>query len=173
MAIEVEERRLLKNELGKALDEMFISTDEHSGDHFDFSHTDGLLFVGEKEKKIPFFKFREEKDRKQLRKDFSEFFASSHVDEDADGNKFILSTVFLGMSSGKSRSYFVNDYKELQPLIQRYTKEHKTMALVVSHFSEKTNSNGSEVEHIHILYKNSVKDKFPFLGTFLEESYDE
>lgn len=174
MAIEVEEKRLLKQELSGTINDMFISTDELSDKHMDFSHIDGYLFVNEKEKKIPFFKFKQLKDRELLRQDFADFLKNSHIQEDKDGNQFILATVFLGMSSGHSRSFYVSDYKVVVPMIKKFVRDNNTIALVVSHFSEKTSSNGSETEHIHILYKNVVgKNKIPFIGEYLEENYEE
>jgi hypothetical protein len=151
---------------------MFCSTEDESEHHMDFSHMDGNLYVYEKEKKIPFFKFKTLNDRKEIQKDFSDFLKASKFKEDGD-NQFILATVFLGMSNGRNHSFYVSDYKVLLPMIRKYTKDNKTIALVVSHFSEKTSSNGNEVEHIHILYKNGVKDRLPFIGSYLEECYDE
>lgn len=174
MAIEVDEKRLLKQELSSVLDNIFISNEDFTDKHMDFGHIDGVLFVGEKEKKIPFFKFKQLKDRQLLRKDFSDFLKSFHIQEDKDGNNFILATVFLGMSSGHSRSFYVSDYKVVVPMIRKFVIENNTIALVVSHFSEKTSSNGNEIEHIHILYKNTVgKNKVPFIGEYLEENYEE
>ena len=80
MAIEVDEKRLLKQELSSVLDNIFISNEDFTDKHMDFGHIDGVLFVGEKEKKIPFFKFKQLKDRQLLRKDFSDFLKSFHID---------------------------------------------------------------------------------------------
>lgn len=174
MAIEVEEKKLLKQELSSIIDDMFISNEELTDKHMDFGHIDGVLFVSEKEKKIPFFKFKQLKDRQTLRKDFSDFLKSFHIQEDKDGNDFVLATVFLGMSSGHSRSFYVSDYKVIVPMIKKFVRDNKTIALIVSHFSEKTSSNGNEIEHIHILYKDVVgKVKVPFIGEYLEENYEE
>lgn len=174
MAIEVEEKKLLKHELVNVINDIFISTEEISDKHMDFSHIDGVLFVKEKEKKIPFFKFKQLKDRFLLRKDFSDFLKSFHIKEDEDGNQFVMATVFLGMSSGHSRSFYVSDYKIIVPMVKKFVKDNNTIALVVSHFSEKTSSNGNGIEHIHILYRNVVgKNKIPFIGEYLEENYEE
>lgn len=173
MAIQVEEKRLLKGELSEVLDKMFSSTEQCSETHMDFSHTDGVLYVKEKEKKIPFFKFKNLQERQGTRKDFSDFLRMSGFQEEKDGGQFIFATAFLGMSDGRSRSFYVSDYKVVLPMIRKYAKENGTIALVVSHFSEKTGSGSNEVEHIHILYKNAVKDKFPFIGEYLEENYED
>ena len=174
MSIEIEEKRLLKQELSNIIDDMFISTKNLSERHMDFAHIDGVLFVNEKEKKIPFYKFKQLQDRVSLRKDFADFLKNSHIQEDKDGNKFILATVFLGMSSGHSRSFYVSDYKVIIPMIKKFVRDNNTMALVISHFSEKTSTNGNEAEHIHILYKNvSGSNKIPFIGEYLEENYEE
>lgn len=174
MAIEVKEKRLLKGELPKVIDELFISDSEFNEKHMDFSHIDGFLYVKDKEKKIPYFKFKTFEERVSLRKDFSEFLAGYKIDEGTSGNQFILATVFLGMSDGRNRSFYLGDYKVLLPMIKKYVREVGTMALVVSHFSEKTSERGSEVEHIHILYKLSPKARErQFIGEYLEEKYEE
>ena len=170
MAIEVEEKRLLKYELSSILDEMFSSTEEFSENQMDFSHYEGVLYVNGKEKKIPFFKFKTHKDRESIRVDFSEFLKNMKINESTDGEKFVFSTIFLGMSDGRSRSFYVSDFKIIKELVRKYSNENNCIALITTHFAEKTSNMGNIVEHIHILY--NPKNVYSYMGNYLEENYD-
>lgn len=173
MPIETELRKIRKKELPSIVDEMLASSMESSEKHMDFSHASGVLFVSGKEKRIPFYKFKNLEERKALKEDFFEFLRDFGVDSESDGNKFSMATIFLGMSSGRSRSFYVSDYKQVVSIARSFALEHGVVMLVVSHFSEKTGSNGIEVEHAHILYEDKVASKqLPSICDYIEERYE-
>lgn len=174
MAIEIKEQLIAKDGLVDKLNELFISTSEYTEQHMDISHCDGMVFTKNKEKKIPFAKFQNLQTRQALRKDFNDFLKSYHIQEEQDGAQFVSLTVFLGVSDGRSRSFYVSDYKTLIPMIRKFAKEQNSIVLFASHFAEKTKNNSSEVEHLHILYQRpKTSSPYSSMGQFLEENYEE
>lgn len=175
MSIEIESRRLKKNELRDVLLEMFACTAEWSDKHMDQNRKiSGVICTRKDLRRIPFFRNPSVESRKALEEDFERFLEKEGVSVLTGGSSFLLVDVMLGRSSGRDRSYFVSDGKQVEAIAERYAKDNGWFVLAVSHFSEKTADNSAMVEHVHVLYRFpfGVSDIPPF-EEFLSEQYEE